>query len=644
MHPLLKAELKTGQTHEMNEMKFRILDNGTAEIEVRGIGLNSISPYINEAPALPFSISVENNTVSYAADGWKIICSYREEDGEVILSTVIEGLDGIHDIEPVGAASLTGADSAYIQGFGMEGPSGFFRISETLRKSYGIIGLEGCGSAMAVFTVDHRRYSAGFTVKDSAGMYSGSRHFSAGFDLECTASGRTELPEIHFIAGDDAVSCMKAAAEKIAAEMGARTSQPPAFHWCSWYYHYENMSQQILDGFLADLKEDRTDFRYIQLDAGYTEHIGDWLDFNHRYPEGLSRAAASILDAGYAAGIWIAPFMVGDQSKLFCEHPDWIIRNRDGSPYVRFRSYTEPKIWGNTDNDYYVLDMTNPGAYEYLKGVFETYRQWGFTLFKTDFMLWGMQDSAAVVRYDNSKTSVMIMRETLDMIRTAIGEDSYLLGSIAPFMPSIGYADGMRIASDMGAQWTEGAFGPANLLQELPFDNYFNNVFWQNDPDSVILRQFASHLTETEIRSVALLQALSGGIITTSDPVALLAPDRQKLLSFIRPAKRVNAEFPFLTEGRDEIVITHDLPDWNLFYILNPTQQPLRVSYRLDELFGSKTGYQYRFNWNDDSIVSEKGSCFSGTLAPHESALLFITEDPITVKPSNLWGRNGSYC
>ena len=148
--------------------------------------------------------------------------------------------------------------------------------------------------------------------------------------------------------------------------------------------------------------------------------------------------------------------MVGDQSEVFRQHPDWILRNHDGSPYVRFRSYTEPKIWGNTDNDYYVLDMTNPGAYEYLRGVFETYREWGFTLFKTDFMLWGMQDSSEVVRYDNSKTSVMIMRETLAMIRKAIGEDSYLLGSIAPFMPCIGYVDGMRIASDMGAQWTEG--------------------------------------------------------------------------------------------------------------------------------------------------------------------------------------------
>lgn len=253
---------------------------------------------------------------------------------------------------------------------------------------------------------------------------------------------------------------------------------------------------------------------------------------------------------------------------------------------MRFRSYTEPKIWGNTDTDYYVLDMTHPEAFAYLKSVFETYRSWGFTLYKTDLMLWGMIDSSRVIRYDSSKTSVMVMRDTLAMIRSAIGEDSYLLGSIAPFMPFIGYADGMRIASDMGAQWTDGAFGPANLLQELPYDNYFNNVYWQNDPDSVILRDFATHLTETESQSIALLQALSGGVITTSDPVQKLTEDRKRLLELIKPKDRVMANMPYLGNDREEIVITHHLHDWDLLYVLNPTAHPLKVDIKMDELFG----------------------------------------------------------
>lgn len=628
----------------MSNCRFTINTDGAIDFILDGITLTGIVPFVNERPVLPVSLYTESDNVQYRTAEGSITVTVREEADELILSVCADGFDGAHDIEPAGAAVLSGADHVYVQGFGMEGPSGYHKADSTLRRSHGIIGLDGGDSAVAVFTTDHTRYSAQFSVREQEQLFSGRTVFTAGINLEGTAQGHIQLPDLHFMCGTDVTECMHRAAVRIADEMHARTMAPPAFHWCSWYYHYENMSQQILEGFLADLEKNRTDFRYIQLDAGYTDHIGDWLKFNHRYPEGLAGAAELILKEGYAAGIWIAPFMAGDKSDLYRNHPDWVLHNPDGTPYVRFKSYTEPKIWGNTDNDYYVLDMTHPDAYSYMKGVFEAYRGYGFTLFKTDFLLWGMIDTAEVIRYDSSRTSVMVMRDTLAMIRDAIGEDSYLLGSIAPFMACIGYVDGMRIASDMGAQWTNGAFGPYNLLQELPYDNYFNNIYWQNDPDSVILRHFATHMTDVETWSIALLQALSGGIITTSDPVTELAEERQALLRFIRPEFRAAAEFPLLTEGREEIVITHRLPDWNLLFVLNPTDHLLRIHYDLAEMFGTETGFQYRFNWNDDSrIVSEKSSCFSDTLAPHESALLFLTEEPLTVKPSNLWGRDNSY-
>ena len=493
----------------MSEAHFSIRRDGSADIISGNIGLKCISPSINETQVLPFSFSEREDSILYKTEQGSISLSFRKEDDEVILHTEAEGFEHVHDIEPIGAAVLSGAVKVYFQGFGMEGPSGYLPIDSQLRRSHGIVGLASEDSALAVFITDHRRYSAQFSVKREEKLFGDMDVFTAGINLEGTASGKIQLPEIHFLGGNDVEDCMRRAAVRIAEEMQARTSAEPGYHWCSWYYHYENMNQKTLDEFLEGLEKDRIDFRYIQLDAGYVDHIGDWNDINRRYPGGLKKAAETIRSAGYEPGIWIAPFMVGDQSELYRQHPDWVIHEKDGRPYVRFRSYTEPKIWGNTDNDYYVLDMTHPDAYVYLKKVFESYRSWGFTLYKTDFLLWGMQDSSEVVRYDNSKTSTEILRAMMAMIREAIGEESFLLGSIAPFMPCIGYTDGMRIASDMGAQWTAGAFGPSNLLQELPYDNYFNNVFWQNDPDAVILREFGTHLTEEETRSLALLQALS---------------------------------------------------------------------------------------------------------------------------------------
>lgn len=97
---------------------------------------------------------------------------------------------------------------------------------------------------------------------------------------------------------------------------------------------------------------------------------------------------------------------------------------------------------------------------------------------------------------------------------------------------------------------------------------------------------------------------------------------------------------PFLTNDRKEIVIRHKLHDWNLLFVLNPTDQPIDVFYKMDDLFGEKALFQYRYAYNDDMHVeSENCSYFSDSIAPHESVLLFITEEPLRDKPSNLWRR-----
>lgn len=624
----------------MSDKSYTIHSNGSFDICIDGISLSGIVPSINEHPILPSSVKTENDSVEYVTDKGTVRISMAISEDKLVLSTEAEFSESVHDIEPVGSAILSGAEHAYVQGFGMEGPSGFHKIADKDLRSFGLIGLSGSGKAASVYAKDHRQFTTEFSCGTHKAMYSEEEYFSCGFDLEETCSGKVKLPDLYFDSCEDVILCMKNAAKDIAEYMNARISMESAFHWCSWYYYYENMSQMILDGFLDDLKHDPVNFRYIQIDAGYTDHTGDWSRINARYPEGLGKAARDIINAGYKAGIWIAPFMVGDRSETYKNHPDWIIRNKDGSPYVIFRSYTEPKIWGNTDNDYFVLDTTNPDAFEYLKNVFEKLAGYGYSLFKIDFLLWCMVDTSKIIRYDMSRTSVQVLRDVLKMIRETAGEDGYILASIAPYMPCIGFADGVRIAGDMGASW-KGAYGPENLLKELPYDNYFNNIFWQNDPDSVILRDFGTHLSEKETLSLALLQALSGGVITTSDPVTEISDNRKKLLEFIRPTdERVHGEMPFLTENRKEMVITHKLNDWNLLYVLNPTDHPIDVFYRIDELFGTKALFQYRFNLNDGKAVeSEKISYFSDSIAPHDSVLLFVTEKPLTERPTNLWHR-----
>ena len=622
-------------------MRCLIHSNGGFDIFGEHINLTDNYPSIDGQPLRPVRVRVEGDSIAYYLKSGTVIIRLTRENDRIAVSACLEGLPGVHDFEPLGNARIAGADRVFIQGFGMEGPSGTFAVTDSMPVSHGLIALYRQENVLLAYAEDHTRYNLCFRVGSCGQLFQDFAAFSGGFNLEKTGGESVSFPTLYLEEQTGLEAGLRHCAERIAKTMGARRRKPPAFFWNSWYYLYQTINQSLLDEYLKGMKScPEAAFQYIEIDAGYAPHPGDWLQTGYNFPGGLKQAAQSVLDAGFQPGIWVAPFIVGDQSALCQKHPDWLLKNPDGSPTIQLRSYTEPKIWGIRDSNYYILDASHPDALDYLYHIFHTLKQWGFSMFKTDFMLWKMRDTSTVRRYNPGLTSVEILRNVLATVRNAIGEESYLLGCIAPFLPFVGYADGMRLAGDMGAQWKE-PFGPVNLLREMPCCAYFNHIYWQNDPDAVLLREFDTFLNPVEARSLALLQALSGGVISTSDPVHRLGEDRRRLLNFIRPGKPVAPEFPYLgslRKDRPELVLLHRLPQGNLLFALNPTDTPLTVCYSLKELFGNKNWYQYRYLWDaGGECVSTRENLFVGALAPHDSLLLFVTEQPIKEKPANLW-------
>ena len=256
-------------------------------------------------------------------------------------------------------------------------------------------------------------------------------------------------------------------------------------------------------------------------------------------------------------------------------------------------------------------------------------------MFKTDFMLWGLQDSSRVKRHTPGKTSVEYFREYLQMIREAIGEESYWLGCIAPFIPFVGYADGMRIGGDVGSSWN-GEFGPQNMMQCLVGNNYINHNYYQIDPDAVMLREFQIRLDEREIHSLALLAAMSGSCIYTSDPLHLIKKDRQKLFLFLKPDIRRKANIPFLDEERKEMVFVQHGKNSSLIFILNKSETTLKEAYTLQQL-GIPTSYsvvrvmtgEQEGLWKQKLLVD---------IEPHDCRLYLATSDKNpTSHYENLW-------
>jgi hypothetical protein len=418
--------------------------------------------------------------------------------------------------------------------------------------------------------------------------------------------------------------------------MHARPQQPISYHWCSWYYLYHNLSEPILEEYLTGFNAltPQAPMQSIQIDAGYFTAVGDWLEANALWPSGLQGAFDRIREAGYRPGIWIGPFMVGNRSRLFREHPDWILRDHDGKPYGTWEIYGEPKVWGYRDEEYYVLDTSHPEAMAYLKTVFETFHAWGAGLFKTDFMYWGLTDSTKVKRHTPGKTSVEYFRDVLATIRGAIGEESFWLGCIAPFLPFIGFADGMRIGGDVGADW-KGGFGPQNMLQETQADQYFNNLWWQNDPDAILVRNFHNHLTDAEVRSLALWQGMLGGVICTSDPLHELSPERQALWRFLAPGDPWTVDLPFFNTEEPLRVAVRQFADPQAWAVLvfNATDEPMTRNFTLTELTGQEA--LHAFTWGPEgSSAIGKVDALLLTVPPHSAELYYLTSSP-TPPPAN---------
>ncbi|MCL2815582.1 MAG: alpha-galactosidase, partial [Oscillospiraceae bacterium] len=284
-------------------------------------------------------------------------------------------------------------DGVFRQGFGIGGPSGYLEEGAIKNicplKSHGLIAFRFGENYLCIYAGEVTKYRTEFDISTCSA--DGQKYYlSVSYITECVEK-EDKLPALHFIEGRSLEDVLKQAAREIAAPFLSNLREP-AYHWCSWYYYYNNLDLSQLAEFLDGLKTIAPlPLKYIQIDAGYFPAVGDWSDDFHLFPGGIKRAAELIRSRGYRPGIWIAPYMVGCRSRLFREHPDWVLKNKNGSYLVNAECFNEPKLWGYQDEEYYVLDTSHPEAMEYIRSVFRTFREWGFELFKTDFMLWGLR-------------------------------------------------------------------------------------------------------------------------------------------------------------------------------------------------------------------------------------------------------------
>jgi alpha-galactosidase len=270
---------------------------------------------------------------------------------------------------------------------------------------------------------------------------------------------------------------------------------PPG--WSSWSCYFRDVTA-------GDVREnldaaDRLDLpvEIVQIDDGWQLEIGDWLDVSPRFGS-LDALAARIAGTGRTPGIWTAPFIVGDRSRIAAEHPDWLVGGAHAG-----------ENWGQR---LLVLDVTHPGAASYLSSVYERLAELGFRFHKLDFLYAG----ALPGRRRHDCSGVEAYREGLRLIGDAAG-GATLLGCGAPILPSVGLVDAMRVGPDVigdePAQETTPSIEKARAITEAR--TWMHGRLWVNDPDHLLARP------EIPAReSWAAYVAGYGGLVLSGDRLA----------------------------------------------------------------------------------------------------------------------------
>ena len=393
--------------------------------------------------------------------------------------------------------------------------------------------------------------------------------------------GPIDAEPLILLAGEAVEESLRRWSRIVAAESPLPPRLPPTriTGWCSWYSLYAAIDEAAILAHLAAAARFRDAHRVpldiFQIDDGFTPEMGDWLEVKPQFPRGMAPLIADIAGAGFTPGLWIAPFMVGNRSRLFAEHPDWLVADPStGEPIAQMKFYGEFR-WHKRSEEYHILDVTNPEAEAYIRRVFRTWRHdWGCRYFKADFMLFGSEHGAETARWHQHGLSrIAIWRRMASLIREEIG-DAFLLGCGCPLWASVGLVDAVRIGRDIGVSW-QGDQSAQSLLRDQLTRNHAAGLLWQADPDCILLRSRYHDLSDEQLRSLALFAGLAGGVLMTSDKLDELREDRADLFAELLAAPIERCHFPGL--GRDQAVIIQEAEAQGQIVAtnhFNPTGEP----------------------------------------------------------------------
>lgn len=355
--------------------------------------------------------------------------------------------------------------------------------------------------------------------KEGAGEVApSSRQGSGEVGASSRQGGWTCVLDLFFATGtlEDAFS-------RYLSAMGvSRRPARPLVGFSSWYRHYGDIDAEkilhdlagvsaiLADGGAAASASFSPVVPVFQIDDGYAR-VGDWATPDPaRFPEGMGVMADAIRAAGLVPGLWMAPFVCERDSRLFSEHPGWLLRDDSGRPVMS----------GSHWSGGYALDTLNPEVREHVRASLRMATEtWGFRLLKLDFLY------AAALLPHGGMNRGQLMADALGLLRASVPEVTLFDLCGVPVMSAMGRCEYCRVGCDVGLDWDGRRYmritgrervSTRNSLANTRGRAHLDGRAFLNDPDVFFLRDDV-RLTADQRQELLLTDAHLAGMLLTSD-------------------------------------------------------------------------------------------------------------------------------
>ena len=338
--------------------------------------------------------------------------------------------------------------------------------------------------------------------------------------------------------------------------------------WESWYNHYVKIDEKLIGEDLKYLKQTNNILNLIaeennkivfQVDDGWEKQLGNWESRQKEFPSGMTNLAASIEAEGYIPGLWIAPFIIDLRTSLAMEHPDWLLRDKNGNLVPA--GYNP--LWG-ADGTFYCFDLSNDDVLAHIDSVIKkAVDEWGFRYLKLDFLYAGMlygkfKNGGASYQWYSRAVKTLTQRKI-----NKNGLEICYLGCGIPLELSFNDFPLSRIGCDTYEHWENklpkligwnGRNSAYLNIKDTLGHAMWDKIIFANDPDVLFVRNENCSLSREEKLMISTVDFIFASQIMYSDDPAKSCSDEEIKLSkeMIEIMKKYEGEeFGIKNTGRD---------------------------------------------------------------------------------------------